>query len=232
MTLALIIGVGDGLSASLARTFRARGHDLVLAARDVSKLSALARETDATLVTCDASKRGDMERLFETIAATKQRLDVAIYNPSGRSRGPVAELDPVKVEADIMVTAYGAFLMAHHAAKLMLAHVEGGALFFTGASAGIKGFANSAPFAMGKFALRGLCQSLARELHPKGIHVGHFVIDGGIDGTPQSGRTGAGEGADNMLHPDEIAKAYAQFADQHRSTWSWEIELRPWVEKF
>lgn len=232
MTLALIVGVGDGLSASLARTFRARGHNLVLAARDVSKLSALAQETGATLAVCDATKRSDMDRLFETIAATNERLEVAIYNPSGRSRGPIVELDPVKVDADIMVTAYGAFLMAHHAAKLMLGHGEGGALFFTGASAGTKGFANSAPFAMGKFALRGLCQSLARELHPRGIHVGHFVIDGGIDGTPQSGRTGEREGADNMLHPDEIAKAYAQFADQHRSTWSWEIELRPWVENF
>jgi NAD(P)-dependent dehydrogenase (short-subunit alcohol dehydrogenase family) len=232
MGLVLIIGVGDGLSASLARTFRARGDDLILAARDVSKLSALAEETGAILATCDAAERVDMERLFETVAAADQKLVAAIYNPSGRSRGPIAELDPVKVEADIKVTAYGAFLMAHHATKLMLEHDEGGALFFTGATAGVKGFANSASFSMGKFALRGLCQSLARELHPKGIHVGHFVIDGGIDATQTSDLLAEKENPSNTLDPDEIAKVYAQFADQHRSAWSWEIELRPWVETF
>ena len=232
MSLVLIVGVGDGLSASLARTFRARGNDLILASRNISNLSDLAAETGATLVACDASNRDDMERLFETIAATNRKLVTAIYNPSGRSRGPIADLEPVKVEADLKVTAYGAFLMAHHAAKIMLGHGEGGALFFTGATAGVKGFANSAPFSMGKFAVRGLCQSLARELHPKGIHIGYFVIDGGINGTPQSDFRVEGEVPDSMLDPDEIAKVYAQFADQHRSTWSWEIEIRPWVESF
>ena len=161
-------------------------------------------------------------------------LEIAIYNPSARVRGPVAELDAGAVENAILVTAYGAFLMAQQAAKRMLTREPSssgsrGSMLFTGASAGVKGFANSSSFAMGKFALRGLCQSLARELHPQGIHIGHFVIDGGIANPNRSGRQNEG---DNMLDPDAIADSYMHFLDQHRSSWAWEIELRPWVEKF
>lgn len=225
MGTALIIGAGAGLSASVARRLHGRGHDIVLAARDTSDLEGLAGETGAVLVTCDARDRADMARLFETVDAQPGPLEVAVYNPSARVRGPVQELDPEAVENAILVTAYGAFLMAHHAAARMSA-TKSGAMLFTGASAGVKGFANSSTFAMGKFALRGLCQSLARELHPQGIHVGHFVIDGGI----------AKSGDDNdgaaRLDPDAIAESYMHFLDQHRSSWAWEIELRPWVERF
>ena len=103
-----------------------------------------------------------------------------------------------------------------------------GAIFFTGASASIKGFPNSCVFAMGKFGLRGLAQSLARELHPKNIHIGHFIIDGSIGKFSSSDR----ENPKNRLNPDEIAKSYLHFFLQDRSSWSWELELRPWVEKF
>lgn len=229
-TIALIIGAGSGLSASLARVLSARGHDIILVSRDTSDLTALIEETGATAINCDAGSIDDVERLFALVDERPGNLAVAVYNPSARSRGPIAELDPASVENALRVTAFGAFLMAHHAADRMLRRGEG-TLLFTGASAGIKGFANSAPFAMGKFALRGLCQSLARELHPKGIHVGHVVIDGGIDGRSHADRTDGGSG-DVMLDPDEIAAAYMQLVDQHRSTWSWEIELRPWTESF
>ncbi|WP_050930171.1 SDR family NAD(P)-dependent oxidoreductase [Aestuariivita boseongensis] len=225
MTTALIIGAGAGLSASLARKLAARGHKLVLAARDISDLGALAEETSATCVPCNARDRADMERLFEAVDATGTPLSVAIYNPSARVRGPVQELDPEAVEDAILTTAYGAFLMAHHAAKRMLPQGRG-AMLFTGASAGVKGFAQSSTFAMGKFALRGLCQSLARELHPQGIHIGHFVIDGGITKTPEDNPGNA------RLDPDAIADSYMHFLDQHPSSWAWEIELRPWVERF
>ena len=218
---------GAGLSASLAQALHKRGYSIVLAARNTEKL----QDFDAQLVQCDASSRDDMSALFERIDDMPGTLSVAIYNPSGRSRGPIAELDPVAVEQALMVTAYGAFLMAHHAAARMLTQGTGH-LLFTGASAGIKGYANSAPFAMGKFALRGLCQSLARELHPKGIHVGHMVIDGGIDETVQKDRQSVKQGPDNMLNPDDIAQSYLHLIDQHRSAWSWEMELRPWVETF
>lgn len=225
MSVALIIGAGAGLSASVARKLRTRGHDIVLAARDTSDLGELAAETGATLVNCDAKDRGDMAALFAVVDDMGGSLDVAVYNPSARVRGGVADLDPEAVENAILVTAYGAFLMAHHAAQRMEPRGQG-TMLFTGASAGVKGFANSATFAMGKFALRGLCQSLARELHPKGVHIGHFVIDGGI----------AKAGSDNVdearLEPDAIAETYMHFLDQPRSSWAWEIEVRPWVERF
>ncbi|XWN33606.1 MAG: SDR family oxidoreductase [Devosia sp.] len=231
MTTALIIGAGPGLSAALARSLSERGHQLVLAARDTSDLASLAQETGADLVDCDARDPAQMDRLFERVDATDHDLAVAIYNPSARLRGPIAELDPDAVKNALLVTAYGAFLMARHAAKRMLNNGSG-TMLFTGASAGIKGFPESAPFAMGKFALRGLCQSLARELHPKNIHVAHVVIDGGIDGTPQKDRSNVVEADDNMLRPEEIARCYKYLIDQHRSTWTDEIVLRPWSERF
>ena len=225
MSTAVIIGAGPGLSASLARKLAARGHQLVLAARDTSDLKGLAAETGAVLIECNARDRDDMERLFSAVDQTGGPLEVAVYNPSARVRGPITELDAAQVENAILVTAYGAFLMARQAAARMLANGRG-ALLFTGASAGVKGFPNSSSFAMGKFALRGLCQSLARELHPKGIHVGHFVIDGGIS------KPGQDNDDEARLDPDAIADSYMHFLDQPRSAWAWEIELRPWVENF
>jgi NAD(P)-dependent dehydrogenase (short-subunit alcohol dehydrogenase family) len=148
-----------------------------------------------------------------------------------RAPGPVEEIDTARARDAILTSGYGGFLMAHEAAKRMVPRGSG-TLLFTGASASVKGYKNSSVFAMGKHALRGLCSSLARELHPKGIHVGHFVIDGGIDATQTSDLLAEKENPSNTLDPDEIAKVYAQFADQHRSAWSWEIELRPWVETF
>ena len=228
--VALVIGAGKGLSSSLARMLSPH-YQVVLAARDTSDIADLIKDIDAVPVDCDAGEQKDMERLFVLIDELPGELSVAIYNPSARSRGPVAELDPTDVERALRVTAFGAFLMAHHAAKRMLEQAQG-VLLFTGASAGVKGFANSAPFAMGKFALRGLCQSLARELHPKGIHVGHVVIDGVIDSASQQENENTEFNADSKLSPDAIAESYRQLIEQHRSTWAWEIELRPWTEKF
>lgn len=225
MSTALIIGVGEGLSASIARKLAARGHQIVLAARDTSDLGPLAEETGAVTVACNARDPKDVADLFAQVDQTGSPLAVAVYNPSARVRGPIDELDPAAVENAIMVSAYGAFLMAHHASKRMLPRASG-AMLFTGASAGVKGFAQSSSFAMGKFALRGLCQSLARELHPQGVHIGHFVIDGGITKTPDD------NSANDRLNPDAIADSYMHFLDQHPSSWAWEIELRPWVERF
>ena len=231
MSIALILGAGPGLSASVARSLARRGHHIVLASRDTADLAPLVEEIGATAVACDAASRDSVQNLFDRIDAMDGDLAVAHYNASGRVRGPIQDLDPAAVETALAVSATGAFLMAHHAARRMIPRGEG-ALLFTGASAGVKGFPRSAPFAMGKFALRGLCQSLARELHPQGIHVGHVVIDGGIAGTPQSGRTDVTEGEDDMLDPDAIAASMMALLDQHRSAWTWEIELRPWIERF
>lgn len=231
MPTAVIIGAGEGLSASLARKLADRGHRIVLAARDTGKLAGLAAETGAETVSCNARHVDDMAKVFSVADSLGEPLSVAIYNPSARVRGPVTELDPAAVENAILVTAYGAFLMAQQAARRMIPRAEG-AMLFTGASAGVKGFANSSTFAMGKFALRGLAQSLARELHPKGIHIGHFVIDGGIENPGRPERMSAADNPDSMLDPDAIAETYMHFLDQPRSSWAWEIELRPFVETF
>lgn len=228
--LAVIIGVGDGLSASLARQLHGAGYRLVLAARNAGKLAALAKATGAATRSMDAADPAAMAALFAGLDATPR---VAIYNPSARSRGPIAGLDPEEVRRAVEITAFGAFLMGREAAKLMLeAPVEDGrrgTILFTGASAGVKGFPQSAPFAMGKFAQRGLAESMARELHPKGIHVAWVNIDGGIR---NPGRTEPADAPDSMLDPEAIAATYLQLIAQDRSAWSNEITLRPWVERF
>ena len=225
---ALIVGAGSGLSASLARLLSRYGMQVALASRDPRKLDALCAETGAQAFECDASRAADVERLFAAVDGSIGEPDVVIYNASGRVRGPFVELDAALVERAIAVSAYGGFLVAQHAARRMLPK-KNGAILFTGASASIKGYAQSAPFAMGKFALRGLAQSLARELSPQGVHVAHFVIDGSI---AQPGRTPPSNAPDSMLDPDAIAVNYLHVLRQPRSAWTWEVELRPWVERF
>lgn len=229
-SLALIVGVGDGLSASLARLFHKEGHQLVLAARNVGKIGTLAGETGAQVVACDASKIDEVNGLF---AGLDGRLDVVVYNPSARQRGPLTELEPEAVRQAVEVTAFGAFLVGQAAAKKMQEQdeIDGqrGTILFTGASAGVKGFPLSAPFAMGKFAQRGLAESMARELHPKGIHVAWVNIDGAIR---NPGRSEPADKPDSMLDPDAIAANYLNLVRQDRSTWSNELAIRPWVERF
>ena len=224
----LIVGAGSGLSASLARRCHAAGMKVALAARDGEKARAVAQETGASLHRCDASSIEDVAALFAALDASIGAPDLVVYNPSARLRGPITELDPEATRAAIETTCFGAFLVAQQAARRMLARGSG-SILFTGASAGVKGFANSSVFAMGKFGLRGLAQSLARELHPQNIHIGHFVIDGGIASDRPDRQD---DGGDRMLDPDAIAEAYLQFHNQHRSAWAWEVELRPWVETF
>ena len=224
----LIVGAGSGLSTSLARRCHVDGMQVALAARDGEKARAVAQETGASLHRCDASSIEDVAALFAALDASIGTPDLVVYNPSARLRGPVTELDPEATRAAIETTCFGAFLVAQQAARQMLARGSG-SIMFTGASAGVKGFANSSVFAMGKFGLRGLAQSLARELHPQNIHIGHFVIDGGIASDRPDRQD---DGGDQMLDPDAIAEAYLQFHNQHRSAWAWEVELRPWVETF
>ena len=220
---ALIIGVGDGLSASLARLLSREGYKVALAARDPGKLTALAAATKATTHRCDASNPAEVEALFKAVGD----LDVMVYNPSYRTRGPLVELDPAEVRRSLEITAFGAFLAGQQAARGMVKRRKG-VIIFTGASAGVKGYPQSAPFAMGKFALRGLAQSMARELHPQGVHIAHVVIDGGI----RSARRPDPGGKDATLDPDSIAETYLHLIRQKRDSWSWEIEVRPWVETF
>jgi NAD(P)-dependent dehydrogenase (short-subunit alcohol dehydrogenase family) len=225
---ALIVGAGEGLSASLARLFAREGIGVSLAARSVEKLGALCAETKANAYACNATDPDEVERLFGLVERESGTQDVVVYNASGRARGPFVELVPADVAQAIAVSAFGGFLVAQQAAKRMLPNRHG-AILFTGASASVKGYPQSAPFAMGKFALRGLAQSMARELSPQGIHIAHFVIDGGIRSAV---RVEAADRPDSMLDPDAIAQSYWNVLQQPRSAWTWELELRPWVEKF
>jgi NAD(P)-dependent dehydrogenase (short-subunit alcohol dehydrogenase family) len=224
--LAVIVGAGSGLSASLARQCAGAGMRVALAARRTDKLDALVKETGAKAIACDVNDAKAVDALFAQLDAP----ELVVYNPSYRVRGPFLELDREEVRRTLMTTAYGGFLVAQAAVKRMLERGRG-SLFFTGASASVKGYAESAPFAMGKFALRGLAQSLARELGPKNIHVAHFVIDGGILKAGGDARAAA-RGNDGMLEPDSIAETYLAVYRQHRSAWSFEVDVRPWVEKF
>ncbi|MBT3659016.1 MAG: SDR family NAD(P)-dependent oxidoreductase [Rhodospirillaceae bacterium] len=227
---ALIVGAGSGLSAALARLCATRGMSVALAARGTDKLGDLAAETGAETYACDASDPGDVAALFDAVGAAQGDPSLVIYNPSYRQRAPFVELDAEEVRKSLMITCYGGFLVGQAAAKRMLV-AGGGSIQFTGASASVKGYKLSAPFAMGKFGLRGLAQSMARELAPENIHVAHFIIDGGIEkdgGHPRA--QNAGE--DGLLDPDAIAQTYLQIHDQHRSAWTWEVELRPWTENF
>ena len=221
--ISVIIGVGDGLSASLARKFAARGHRVVLAARNTSKLAGLVAETGTTAVACDVTNARDVDALFAGLGGVPE---VVVYNAAYRVRGPLVTLDPNEVRKSLDITAFGAFLVAQAAVRQMLP-LKRGTILFTGASAGVKGFAQSAPFAMGKFALRGLAQSMAREFHPQGIHIAHIVVDGLIraSGRPDGGNV-------NTLDPDGIAESYLHLIDQPRNCWTSEIEVRPWLETF
>ena len=219
----LIVGAGSGLSASLARAFNSKGMKIVLAARNIDKLDSLKKEIDALVFKCDSTENKSVQNLFLQTDSIIGTPEIVIYNPSLRIVKPFIEYDPDEMLQSIKVNSYGAFLVAHESIKRML-KIGKGNIFFTGSSASVKGFAKSASFAMGKFGLRGLAQSLARELHPQNIHIGHFVIDGGIGKEPL--------GNYQMIHPDEIAKQYLNFYLQDKKAWSWEIEIRTNTEKF
>ena len=220
----LIVGTGPGLSSSLARLCASKGMKVVLASRNFEKLKDLKKEIEAETFVCDASNVKDVSNLFKQTDKLIGIPNLVIYNASSSpKKSSVVELDPIETQKSINITCFGAFLVAQEAAKRMLKRKSGN-IFFTGATAGVKGFANSSVFAMGKFGLRGLAQSLARELHPQGIHITHFVIDGVISKEPY--------GDYQTIHPDEIAKTYLQFYHQDKSAWAWEVELRTSVEKF
>jgi NAD(P)-dependent dehydrogenase (short-subunit alcohol dehydrogenase family) len=228
---ALIVGAGSGISAAFTRALAAEGWRVALSARNVDKLAALAADTGAVTLPADATQADSVAALFAEVDARLGRLDAVLYNASNRVRGPFLDLKPAEVARAIEVSAFGAFLVAQAAARRMVAQGEG-ALLFTGASASVKGYAQSAPFAMGKFALRGLAQSLARELGPKGIHVAHFVIDGGVRSPERGRQEGPADTPDSLLDPAAIAQTYLAVLKQPRSAWSLEVELRPWVERF
>jgi NAD(P)-dependent dehydrogenase (short-subunit alcohol dehydrogenase family) len=225
---ALIVGAGPGISASVAQRLRAEGVEVGVAARDVEKLRAPAAAIGAHAFTVDATSARSVATLFDLGTAALGPIEVVLYNAGARVRGAISDLDPAKVEQALAANAFGGFLVAQQAARQMLPRGFG-AILFTGATASVKGFAGSSAFAMGKFALRGLAQSAARELGPQGIHVAHFVIDGAVRSRSMEAPE---DRPDSTLDPDAIAQTYLDVLRQPRSAWSQEIEVRPWIERF
>ena len=222
---ALIIGAGSGLSESLARRLSSQGYRVALVARNIEKLQPLANELNALCFAADAANPEEVAAVFAQLDEQIESLDVAIYNPSARVAGPIATLDNDAVRQCLLISAYGGFLMGKYAAERMQRQGHG-TILFTGATASIKGFPEFASFAMGKFALRGLAESMARELGPQNIHIAHFIIDGGIRPRDRD------RDNDQWLDPDAIAQTYMDVLNQDRSAWAFEVDLRPWVERF
>ncbi|MFQ5682511.1 MAG: SDR family NAD(P)-dependent oxidoreductase [Candidatus Binatia bacterium] len=229
--MALIVGAGPGLSAALGRLFNKEGMKVALAARNPKKLDRLVKEIHGRAYPCDAIIPKDVENLFNSVTADMGEPDLVVYNASRRVRGPITAVVPEEVRTAILVTCYGGFLVGQAAAKRMVPAGKG-TILFTGASASIKGFPNSASFAMGKLGLSGLVQSMARELQPQNIHVAQVVIDGGIYEPTRDPERLRSRGSDGWLQPDAIAQTYLHLHRQPRSTWASYVELRPWSEKF
>jgi len=222
----VIVGVGPGLGAALGRRFATAGYTVALASRTLDKVEAIAAEIRgqggaAHAFAVDAIDEASVTDLIARAEAELGPLAVAIYNASGRVRKSVVDMEADEFVEAWQRSCHGGFLLGREAARRMIKRGQG-SILFTGATASVKAFAKSAGFAVGKYGLRALAESMARDLHPQGVHVGHFIIDGGI---------GVDKG-EARLAPDAIAETYYQFHTQPKSIWAWEIELRPWVESF
>lgn len=244
--VALIVGGGPGISASCARLFSREGMKVAVAARNTGKsvLQQLAGEERVSLFPCDASDPAAVAGLFAAVTSSLGTPTLVVHNIDGRPpevfRKPITEVDPAAVLTTLTNSTFSAFLVGQQAARSMLAregtHGHRGTILFTNASAALKGFPLSGAFAAASHGKAGLAESMARELMPQGIHVAHVPIDAAIGWEQPDGTRGhrlAGASVDdNQAHPDRIAEVYLQLHRQHRSTWAFEVVLRPWVERW
>ena len=244
--VAVIVGGGPGISASCARLFAREGMQVAVAARNVQKpvLEELASTHGVALIPCDAADPEAVVQLFETVSRDLGNPTLVVHNIDGRSanvfRKPITEVEPALVLDTLKNSTFSAFLVGQQAARWLLKNNLGergrGSIIFTNASAALKGYPKSGAFAAACHGKAGLAQSMARELMPEGIHVANVPIDAAIgwrqeDGTRKHRLAGTSED-DNMADPDFIAEAYLQIHRQHRSTWTHEVVLRPWVENW
>lgn len=228
--VAVVVGVGPGLGAALGRTFARAGMAVALAARRLEHLHPIAGEIGARAYACDATLDAEVSGLFEEVTTDLGTPSLVVYNAGTFVAGKVLETDVATFERAFRANCLGGFLVGREAARRMLP-VGQGTILFTGATASVRGSAGFAPFAAGKFGLRAVAQSLARELGPEGIHVAHVIVDGQI-ASPRLAALAADRPEDALLDPDAIARTYLELARQHRSAWSHEVDLRPWTERF
>lgn len=238
--VAVIVGVGPGLGCALAQRFARAEMNVAMASRHPERLDALAAECSgighgARAYRCDATVEESVLSFFRQVREELGEPDLVVYNAGAFVQKGILETCAEEFEACWKVGCLGGFLVGREAARGMLRRVEGGGpggtILFTGATASLRGGAGFHNLAVGKFGLRALAQSMARELQPTGIHVAHVVIDGRIRPTSAVERGVPPEG-DDMLHSAAIAEAYYQLHLQPRSAWTQEMDLRPWVEKF
>lgn len=230
---ALIIGAGGpGLGAAIARACAKDGMRVAVASRTKAKVDAIAQAigSDARGYACDASKPEDVAALFAAVGKDFGEPDLVVFNASASAPAHVLDIDPKDFERCWRNAAFGGFLVAQAAGRQMAARGKG-TILLTGATASLRGSARFLNLAIGKFGLRAVAQSFARDLQPKGVHVAHIVIDGQI-ASDRPGYRADERGPDAVLDPDAIAATYIQLHRQHRSAWTLEVDLRPWVEKF
>ncbi len=228
---ALVVGAGPGLGAALARRFARGGMKVAVAARRPERLAALAEEIGGRAYPCDVADEASVTALLERVGGDLGVPALAAFNAGAYARGPVLDTSAAEFERCWRISCLGGFLVGRAAARAMLPRGRG-TILFTGATAALRGGANFVNLAVGKFGLRALAQSMARELGPQGLHVAHVIIDGLIEDPTREGRGADAQRPDAMLHPDAIAEAYWQLHLQPRSAWTQELDLRPWVEKF
>ena len=229
--VAMIAGVGTGLSASLARRFAKAGMKVTMAARRIEKLADLEAETGGKAFTCDVTDQAQVDAWFEATAAAFGTPGLVVYNAGAYQRGQVLEVSSADFERCWKIGCLGGFHVGQAAARRMV-DAGGGTIVFTGATASLRGGAGFVNLAMPKFALRALAQSMARELGPQGVHVAHVIVDGQINADRDGGYRESERGEDAVLSPDAMADSYYQLHLQHRSAWTQELDLRPWMEKF
>jgi len=229
---ALVVGAGPGLGFALARRFAAGGMSVAMVSRNKERLDQLQAQGGPRLraYAADATDTAAVHRLFETVSAELGDPSLVVYNASAMLRGSILELDVGSVERAWRVACLGGLLVGQQAAKRMVGKGSG-TILFTGATGSLRGGANFAGFAIGKFGLRALAQSMARELQPRGVHVAHVIVDGVI-AAERNRDWRAQHGENAALHPDAIAEAYWQLHLQHPSAWTHELDLRPSAEKF
>ncbi|CAM3517337.1 SDR family oxidoreductase [Parendozoicomonas haliclonae] len=236
---ALIIGAGDAIGSAIARKFAGRGYTICAARRNGDKLTPLVEEIEATggnayAFTCDARKEDQIENLFAEIESNIGELDVVVFNVGANVPMGILQTDSRKFFKIWEMACFAGFLSGREAARYMTKRNRG-TILFTGATASVRGSAGFAAFASAKHGLRALAQSMARELGPKNIHVGHIVIDAAVDTAwiqqmlPDYKQR---KDNDGVVNPDDLAELYVQMHEQPRSAWTFELDVRPWTEKW